>query len=85
MIIFSPDGKYTYVCSSFTPETVVIDTATYEIVGRIKQVSTFCPNIAASPDGYQVGIGPCSFCQQGSWFWLLLQMSSAAGHVFFCS
>jgi hypothetical protein len=55
MIIFSPDGKYAYVCSSFTPETVVIDTASYETVGRIKQVSTFCPNIAASPDGSQVG------------------------------
>jgi hypothetical protein len=24
MTIFSPDGKYGYVCSSFTPETVVI-------------------------------------------------------------
>src|SRR5262247_2906027 len=28
MQIFSPDGKYSYVCSSFTPETVVIATAT---------------------------------------------------------
>jgi hypothetical protein len=24
MTIFSPDGKYGYVCSSFTPETEVI-------------------------------------------------------------
>ena len=55
MIIFSPNGKYAYVCSSFTPETVVIDTASYDTVARIKQASTFCPNIAATPDGSQVG------------------------------
>jgi YVTN family beta-propeller protein len=54
MTIFSPDGRYGYVCSSFTPETVVVSTKTHEIVGRVKQVSPFCPNIAASPDGDQV-------------------------------
>jgi YVTN family beta-propeller protein len=54
MTIFSPDGQYGYVCSSFTPETVVVDTKTHAIVGRVKQVSPFCPNIAASPDGEQV-------------------------------
>jgi YVTN family beta-propeller protein len=54
MTIFSPDGTYGYVCSSFTPEIVVISTKTREIVGRVKQVSPFCPNIAASPDGEQV-------------------------------
>jgi YVTN family beta-propeller protein len=54
MTIFSPDGTYGYVCSSFTPETVVVNTRTHEIVGRVKQVSPFCPNIAASPDGEQV-------------------------------
>jgi YVTN family beta-propeller protein len=54
MTIFSPDGKYGYVCSSFTPETVVVSTATHEIVGHVKQESPFCPNIAASPDGEQV-------------------------------
>jgi YVTN family beta-propeller protein len=54
MTIFSPDGAYGYVCSSFTPETVVVSTKTHEIVGRVKQVSPFCPNIAASPDGEQV-------------------------------
>jgi hypothetical protein len=27
MTIFSPDGKYGYVCSSFTPETEVITVA----------------------------------------------------------
>ena len=54
MTIFSPDGRYGYVCSSFTPETVVVSTQTHEIVGRVQQVSPFCPNIAASPDGKQV-------------------------------
>lgn len=54
MTIFSPDGKYGYVCSSFSPETVVIDTASKKIVGRVKQESPFCPDIAATPDGKQV-------------------------------
>ena len=54
MQIFSPDGKYGYVCSSFTPETVVISVADHAIVGRVPQTSPFCPNIAASPDGMQV-------------------------------
>jgi YVTN family beta-propeller protein len=54
MQIFSPDGKYGYVCSSFTPETVVISVAHHTIVGRVHQLSPFCPNIAATPDGKQV-------------------------------
>jgi YVTN family beta-propeller protein len=54
MQIFSPDGRYGYVCSSFTPETVVISVADHRIVGRVQQESPFCPNIAASPDGTQV-------------------------------
>lgn len=54
MQIFSPDGKYGYVCSSFNPETVVIAVAEHRIVGRIKQHSPFCPNIATAPDGKQV-------------------------------
>ncbi len=54
MQIFSPDGAYGYVCSSFTAETVAIRLADHQIVGRIKQDSPFCPNIAASPDGKQV-------------------------------
>jgi YVTN family beta-propeller protein len=54
MQIFSPDGKYGYVCSSFTPETDVITVADHKIVGRVTQASPFCPNIAASPDGKQV-------------------------------
>jgi DNA-binding beta-propeller fold protein YncE len=54
MQIFSPDGKYGYVCSSFNPETVVIDVASHKTVGKVKQDSPFCPNIAATPDGKQV-------------------------------
>lgn len=54
MTIFSPDGKYGYVCSSFTPETVVISVADHTIVGHVPQASSFCPNIAATPDGTQV-------------------------------
>src|SRR5438093_1178129 len=54
MQIFSPDGQYGYVCSSFTPETVVITVKDHQIVGRIPQESPFCPNIAVTPDGGQV-------------------------------
>lgn len=54
MQIFSPDGKYGYVCSSFNPETVVVEVASHKIVGKVKQDSPFCPNIAATPDGRQV-------------------------------
>jgi YVTN family beta-propeller protein len=54
MQIFSPDGKYGYLCSSFTPMTVVISVAEHRIVGHIPQPSPFCPNIAVTPDGDQV-------------------------------
>jgi len=54
MTIFSPDGKYGYVCSSFTPETDVVSVADRQIVGRVKQESPFCPNLAATPEGDQV-------------------------------
>jgi YVTN family beta-propeller protein len=54
MTIFSPDGRYGYVCSSFNPETDVISVADHAIIGRVPQPSPFCPNIAASPDGEQV-------------------------------
>jgi YVTN family beta-propeller protein len=54
MQIFSPDGKYGYVCSSFNPETDIISVADHQIVGKVRQESAFCPNIAASPDGEQV-------------------------------
>jgi YVTN family beta-propeller protein len=54
MQIFSPDGKYGYICSSFNPETVVVTVADHQIVGHVPQASPFCPNIAATPDGRQV-------------------------------
>jgi YVTN family beta-propeller protein len=54
MQIFSPDGKYGYVCSSFNPITDVISTATHKIIATVKQASPFCPDLAASPDGKQV-------------------------------
>jgi YVTN family beta-propeller protein len=54
MQIFSPDGKYGYICSSFNPETDVVTVADHKIVAKVKQESPFCPNIAASPDGKQV-------------------------------
>jgi YVTN family beta-propeller protein len=54
MTMFSPDGKYGYVCSSFNPVTSVIDTATKRIIAEVKQPSPFCPNIAVTAEGDQV-------------------------------
>jgi len=54
MTIFRPDGKYAFVCSSFVPETKVIDVNSRRVVATVKQASPFCPNIAATPDGKQV-------------------------------
>lgn len=54
MTIFSPDGRYAYICSSFNPTTVIVSVADHKIVGQVAQPSPFCPNIAASPDGEQV-------------------------------
>ncbi len=54
MTIFSPDGKYGYVCSSFSPKTVVITVADHRVVADVPQHSPFCPNIAVTPDGAQV-------------------------------
>ncbi len=49
MTIFSPDGKYGYVCSSFSPETLVIDTASKQIVGRVKQKVPSAPTSPRRP------------------------------------
>ena len=59
MTIFRPDGKYGFICSSFTPETKIVDIKTHEVIGTVPQASPFSPNIAATPD-----------CQQ---FWLTLK------------
>jgi len=54
--MFGPDGKYAFVCSSFTPELAVIDVSSHDIIKRIPQVSPFSPNIAVSPENDEVWI-----------------------------
>lgn len=54
MTSFSPDGRYGYICSSFEPETQIIEVASHRSVGKLAQLSAFCPNLAATPDGKQV-------------------------------
>jgi YVTN family beta-propeller protein len=54
MQIFSPDGKYGYVCSSFNPETDIVSVRDHKAIAKVKQDSPFCPNIAATPEGDQV-------------------------------
>jgi YVTN family beta-propeller protein len=54
MTIFSPDGQYGYVVSSFTPMAVVIDVRTHRIIARIPQASPFSPDVAVTPDGRQL-------------------------------
>src|SRR5207237_8093345 len=50
------DGRYAFVCSSFTPELTVIDAASHQIIKRVPQSSPFCPNIAVSPENDEVWI-----------------------------
>jgi YVTN family beta-propeller protein len=54
MTMFGPNGKYAFVCSSFTPEVDVIDVASHQILQRLPQASPFCPNIAVSPENDEV-------------------------------
>ena len=54
MVIFSPNGRYAFIPSSFTPELDVVDTHSYRVIARVPQVSPFSPNLAVSPDGAQV-------------------------------
>jgi YVTN family beta-propeller protein len=56
MTMFGPDGRYAFVCSSFTPELAVIDLTSNQIVKRSPQASPFCPNIAVSPENDEVWI-----------------------------
>src|SRR5258706_2315742 len=56
MTMFGPDGRYAFVCSSFTPELDVIDVASHQILTRVPQASPFCPNIAVSPENDEVWI-----------------------------
>jgi DNA-binding beta-propeller fold protein YncE len=41
MTIFRPDGKYGFVCSSFTPETKVVDIKTHEVIATVPPGVTF--------------------------------------------
>jgi YVTN family beta-propeller protein len=50
MVLFRPDGKLAFVPSSFTAEMDVIDTATYQVIARVPQVSPFSPNLAVDQD-----------------------------------
>ena len=56
MTMFGSDGRYAFVCSSFTPELTVVETASHQVVKRIPQASSFCPNIAVSPENDEVWI-----------------------------
>jgi YVTN family beta-propeller protein len=56
MTMFGPDGRYAFVCSSFTPELTVIDAASHQIIQRLPQASPFCPNIAVTPENDEVWI-----------------------------
>jgi YVTN family beta-propeller protein len=56
MTMFGMDGKYAFVCSSFTPELVVIDVASHKVIKRVPQVSPFSPNIAVTPENDEVWI-----------------------------
>ena len=56
MTMFGTDGKYAFVCSSFTPELTVVESASHQVVKRIPQASPFCPNIAVSPENDEVWI-----------------------------
>ena len=54
--MFGPDGRYGFVCSSFTPELAVVDTASHQVISRLPQASPFCPNIAVTPENDEVWI-----------------------------
>src|SRR5262249_9960112 len=56
MTMFGPDGRYAFVCSSFTPELAVIDVPSHQVMQRLPQDSPFCPNIAVSPENDEVWI-----------------------------
>jgi YVTN family beta-propeller protein len=56
MTMFGPDGKYAFVCSSFTPELAIIDVASHKVIKRLPQVSPFSPNIAVTPEDDEVWI-----------------------------
>jgi YVTN family beta-propeller protein len=56
MTMFGPDGKYAFVCSSFTPEFAVVDVTSHQVIKRVPQLSPFSPNIAVTPENDEVWI-----------------------------
>ena len=56
MTMFGTDGRYAFICSSFTPELTVVEIASHQIAKRLPQASPFCPNIAVSPENDEVWI-----------------------------
>ena len=54
MTMFGSDGRYAFICSSFTAELTVVETASHQIVKRIPQASPFCPDLAVSPENDEV-------------------------------
>jgi YVTN family beta-propeller protein len=56
MVMFGPDGKYAFVCSSFVPEIAVIEVASHKIVKKWPQATPFSPNIAVTPENDEVWI-----------------------------
>ncbi|HEV8133639.1 MAG TPA: hypothetical protein VGP85_03135 [Pyrinomonadaceae bacterium] len=48
-----PDGRYAFVCSSFTPVLTVIDAKSHQIIKRVLQASPFCPNIAGAQPPFE--------------------------------
>ena len=56
MVSFTPDGKWAYICSSFTPQVDVVNTSTYKITKSIPVVSPFSPNIFCSADGQWIAL-----------------------------
>src|SRR5262249_32330610 len=54
LTMFGPDGRYGFVCSSFTPELAVVDVKSHQVIKRGEQASPFCPNIAVSPENDEI-------------------------------
>src|SRR5260370_8067507 len=46
MTMFGPDGRYAFVCSSFTPQLPVINVASHQILQHFPHPTPFYPTIA---------------------------------------
>lgn len=54
MVIFHPNGKLAYVCSSFTPVVEIVDVNARRVVKKLPVVSPFSPFLQLTPDGKEV-------------------------------